>query len=215
LIGAGIYKVTLVKGTLNIMAWIKTKTAIVFGAGTLLAGAAVLTIHEQEQQNRAQEQNIRAEEQQIRAQEQQDNLSPGQRTQLENKLDQLRGQQNQLRTKQDQLYEQDTNVFAHPSLQVSPFTRVQYQGDKVIVTYDGMEYELAAINNVSTPELLDFCRRQYKEMWQKRFAEDLVVVLTDIEEIVEGFDERFAQNRLGTGSLRITPHSIGTDSDVF
>jgi RNA polymerase sigma factor (sigma-70 family) len=171
---------TLVKGTLDIMAWIKTKTAIAFGVGTLLAGAAVLTLHEQEQQKRDQEQKIRAEEQQIRAQEQQAGLTPEQRTQLENRLDQLRAQQNQLRAKQNELYEQETNVFAHPSLQVSPFTMVRYQGDKAIVTYDGAEYELAAINGLSTPEMLDFCRRQYNDLWQKRFAEDMVAMLSDM-----------------------------------
>jgi len=130
---------TLVQGTLKIMAWIKTKTAVAFGVGTLLAGAAVLTLREQEQQNRQQEQQnrqqeqqnrqqeqkIRAEEEQIRAQEQKGDLPSGQRAQLENRLNQLRAQQNQLRTTQGQLYEQKTNAFVRPSPQVSPFTMVQ------------------------------------------------------------------------------------------
>jgi RNA polymerase sigma factor (sigma-70 family) len=171
---------TLVQGTLKIMAWIKTKTAIAFGLGTLLAGAAVLTLHEQEQQNREQEQKIRAEEEQIRAQEQRGDLSPGQRAQLENRLDQLRAQQNQLRTRQGQLYERETNAFARPSQQVSPFTMVQYEENKVFVAYAGMKYELAAINGLSTSDMLAFCRRQYKELWPKRFAEDLVVVLAQM-----------------------------------
>ncbi len=90
---------TLVKGTLKLMAWIKTKTAIVIGASALMAGAAVLTLHEQEQQNRQQEQSIRVQEQQIRAQELQGNLSSEQRKQLEERLNQLRARQNQLRAK--------------------------------------------------------------------------------------------------------------------
>jgi len=93
----------LVKGTLNIMAWIKIKTVIVISAGTLLAGAAVLTLQQQEQQTRAQEQQIRVEEQQIRAQEQQPDLSPAQRQQLEGRLAQLRDEQNQLRSGQNKL----------------------------------------------------------------------------------------------------------------
>lgn len=171
---------TLAKGTLKIMAWIKTKIAVAFGVGTLLAGAAVLALHEQEQQNREQEQKIRAEEQQIRAQEQQNNLSPEQKTQLEDRLNQLRAQQNKLRTKQDQLYEQELNPFSHPSQWISPFTKVRYQGDKVIVTYTGSEYKLAAINDLPTPQMLEFCRGRYKDLWQKRFAEDLVIVLADM-----------------------------------
>ncbi|HZQ46464.1 MAG TPA: sigma-70 family RNA polymerase sigma factor, partial [Verrucomicrobiae bacterium] len=181
---------TLVKGTLNIMAWIKTKTAIVIGASTLIAGAAVLTLHEQEQKNRDQEQIIRAEEQQIRAQEQQANLSSEQRKQLEDRLNELRARQNQLRAKQDELRAQDTNqaqgrerssnLFGDRSLQISPFTMVRFQGDKVFVKYEGMEYELAAIEGLSTPTLLDYCRRQYPDKWQKRLAEDLVVVLNQM-----------------------------------
>ncbi|HEY3913338.1 MAG TPA: sigma-70 family RNA polymerase sigma factor [Verrucomicrobiae bacterium] len=181
---------TLVKGTLNIMAWIKTKTVVVISASTLIAGAAVLTLHEQEQKNREQENIIRTEEQQIRTQEQQANLSPEQRIQLEDRLNQLRAQQNQLRAKQDELRAQDTNqdqsrepssnLFGDPSLQVSPFTMVRFQGGKVLIKYDGADYELAAIDGLSTPTLLDFCRRQYKDQWQKRFAEDLVVDLTQM-----------------------------------
>ena len=178
---------TLVKGTLKLMAWIKTKTAIVIGASALMAGAAVLTLHEQEQQNRQQEQSIRVQEQQIRAQELQGNLSSEQRKQLEDRLNELRARQNQLRAKQDELRAQDTNqdqareqgsdLFADRSLQISPFTRVRFQGYKVFVKYDGAEYELAAVDGLSTPTLLNFCRRQYKDKWQKRFTEDLVVVL--------------------------------------
>jgi len=49
------------------------------------------------------------------------------------------------------------------------------------VTYSGAQYELAAINDVTTPELLGFCRAQYKDSWQKRLAEDLVIVLEDMK----------------------------------
>jgi hypothetical protein len=172
---------TLVKGTLKVMAWIKSKTVIAVGAGTLLTGAAVLVMHAQEDQNRQQEQAIRAEEQQIREQEQQPNLSPEQRQQLEDRLDQLRAQQDQLRAAQNQLYEQDPNPFVHPSLKVSPFTKVRFDGPKVFVTFQGTESELAAINGVSTPDLLAFCSQKYgASLAQKRFAEDLVIVLYDV-----------------------------------
>jgi len=69
---------------------------------------------------------------------------------------------------------QDTSKF------LSPFTKVRYDGDTVNVTYDGTEYQLAAIDDLSTSDMLDFCRKKYGGLWQKRFAEDLVVVLGDM-----------------------------------
>jgi RNA polymerase sigma factor (sigma-70 family) len=164
---------TLVKGTLNIMAWIKTKLAIVIGASTILAGTAIVTLH-------AQEQKIREQEQQLRAQLQQDGLSPQQRQQTEDRLQQLRGQQNQLRQQQDGLRNQDTNAFARPALQLSPFTGVRFDGDQVFVTYSGAECELAGIDDLPTTNILDFCKNRYHNLWQKRIAEDLPAVLSDM-----------------------------------
>jgi hypothetical protein len=185
----------LVKGTLKFMAWIKTKTMIVIGAGTLLAGAAVLTLHEQEELNRQQEQKIRTEEQQIRdqeqqirAQEQKENLPPDERKQLDGKLNQLqarqgelRAKQDQLRAAQDQLRDQDPDPFAHSSTQLSPFTKVRFESDKVFVAYLGKEFELVSINGLAASDILDFCRRQYgARSAEKRFAEDLVIVLSEM-----------------------------------
>ncbi len=171
---------TLVKGTLNIMAWIKAKAAIVIGASTLLLSTAVLTIHAQEEKIRGQEQKIRAEEQQIRAQEQQPGVSEERRQVLATRMDQLRSTQDGLRAKQNQLREQDTNTFAHPSLHLSPFTAVRFDGDKVMVTYSGNEYELAAINSEKASDMVNFCRSTYNDLWQKRIAEDIVAVLSDM-----------------------------------
>jgi hypothetical protein len=67
-----------------------------------------------------------------------------------------------------------------PSAQLSPFTEVRYDGDSVNVTYDGADYQLAAIDNLSTSDMLAFCKNHYGDRWQKRFAEDLVVVLGDM-----------------------------------
>jgi len=177
---------TLVKGTLNIMAWIKTKTAILIGAGAAVASAAILTLQQQEEQNRSEEQQIRAQENQIRSQERQANLTVAGREQLENQMNQLRAQQNQLRAAQSNLYEQDPNPFAHPSQQVSPFTKVRIENGKALVTYAGSEFELNSVHGVSTADILDFCRRQYKDRWQKRFSEDLVEVLEQMGHSLNG-----------------------------
>ncbi len=193
---------TLVKGTLKLMTWIKTKTMLAFGAGSLLVGATMLTLAEQQQQIRTQEQQVRAEERQIRSeeeqirvQEQQPGLSPEQRQKLEDRLNTLRSQhdklraaqddlratQNVIRAKQNQLRESNPNPLGRPSLQISPFTAVRFDGDNVFVTYENAEYQLLAINTASTDDLVSFCKNEYKDRWQKRIAEDIVIVLNDMK----------------------------------
>lgn len=66
------------------------------------------------------------------------------------------------------------------SLKLSPFTTGRFEGDKVGVVYNGAEYELQAINDLSTADIIDFCRRQYGRLWDIRFADDLVDVLKDM-----------------------------------
>jgi hypothetical protein len=66
------------------------------------------------------------------------------------------------------------------SMHLSPFTKVRYEGEKVMVTYDGAEYELTALNGLPVSEILKFCHEQYGGRWQKRFAEDLVPVMNDM-----------------------------------
>lgn len=171
----------LVKGTLKVMAWLKSKALIAISAGTVLTGAAILTIQAQEEQNRRQEQAIREQEQQIREQEQQPGLPPDQRKQLEDRLNVLRAQQNKLRAAQDQLRAQDVNPLANPSAQISPFTKVRFEGDRVLVTYLGEESELDAVNGVSTTDLLKFSAHQYgQKTAKKHFAEDMVVLLATV-----------------------------------
>ena len=63
---------------------------------------------------------------------------------------------------------------------LSPFTKVQYDGDKVMVTYNDAEYELTAINSLPVSDILSFCKSNYRDAWQRRFAEDLVPVLNDM-----------------------------------
>ena len=63
---------------------------------------------------------------------------------------------------------------------LSPFTKVRFEGGKVMVTYLGLEYELEAVNGLPVPGILDFCKREYGEKWQRRFAEDLVPVLNNM-----------------------------------
>ncbi len=86
-----------------------------------------------------------------------------------------------------------TSPFRDRTKYLSPFTAVHFDTNdmnKVVVAYDGSEYELAAIDDLPATEIRDFCRRQYGqpplgEGWaEKRFAEDLVVVLADMKHAV-------------------------------
>jgi hypothetical protein len=85
------------------------------------------------------------------------------------------------------------NRFADVSTHISPFTMVRFAGDKVAVTYAGVDYELATVNDVPTSEMLAFCRKQYGDrLWKKRIAQDLVIVLADMGHPVISVDHTVA-----------------------
>lgn len=60
----------------------------------------------------------------------------------------------------------------------SPFTAVNVSAGRVIVVFQKMNAELISINGRNTQDILTFCRKTYGEKAEKRFAEDLVDVLT-------------------------------------
>ena len=61
---------------------------------------------------------------------------------------------------------------------LSPFTKVSCAEDKALVTYSGKEYELMSIDDLATKQILEFCKKTYSGTWEKRFAEDLVEVMS-------------------------------------
>ena len=61
---------------------------------------------------------------------------------------------------------------------LSPFTKVSFAEDKALVTYSGKEYELMSIDDLATKQILEFCKKTYSGTWEKRFAEDLVEVMS-------------------------------------
>ncbi len=73
-----------------------------------------------------------------------------------------------------------SNRFADISTHVSPFTSVHFEGTNVFVTYEGVDYTLEGINNLPAIEVTDFCQRQYGNLWKKRIAQDIVIVLADM-----------------------------------
>lgn len=61
---------------------------------------------------------------------------------------------------------------------LSPFSRVSCQGDVATVTYNGRPMQLVSLNGLPAKRILDYCKQQYGGNWEKRFAEDLVQVLS-------------------------------------
>jgi len=59
----------------------------------------------------------------------------------------------------------------------SPFTEVQVNENRVRVRFDGEMYQLVSIEGIATKEILNASRRQFGDLWEKRFVEDLVEVL--------------------------------------
>jgi len=77
-------------------------------------------------------------------------------------------------------------VWNDSSMLISPFTAVRFDGDTVLVTYAGSEYQLAVINGVAAAEIVGFGRAQYRDQWQKKCSEDLIAVLSEMGHPVHG-----------------------------
>ncbi|WP_418637720.1 S41 family peptidase [Winogradskyella sp.] len=62
----------------------------------------------------------------------------------------------------------------------SPFTAVKWQNGQALVQFENTWYHFEKLAHFSKKELLDFCKQQYGNKWQRRFSEDLVAVLQDM-----------------------------------
>jgi hypothetical protein len=60
---------------------------------------------------------------------------------------------------------------------LSPFTEVRYSDAKAIVRVRGERYELVSLDDIEAGKILQSAKEQFGNLWQKRFAEDLVDVL--------------------------------------
>ncbi|UZR96332.1 S41 family peptidase [Chondrinema litorale] len=61
----------------------------------------------------------------------------------------------------------------------SPFTAVKWTDeDQPIVKFNDEWHTLIKLDKHTTQEILDFCKEEFQDKWQKRFSEDLVEVLT-------------------------------------
>jgi hypothetical protein len=61
---------------------------------------------------------------------------------------------------------------------ISPFTEVRYEDEEAVaVRVRGQLYQLVSIDGIPTKKILQSARDHFGDLWQKRFAEDLVEVL--------------------------------------
>ena len=87
---------------------------------------------------------------------------------------------------------------------LSPFTEVSCDEDKVVVAFSGKHYELISIDGISTKQILDFCRKTFSTRWEKRFAEDLVEVMSGMGKEV-GSSVNLALKELDTNKVITVP----------
>jgi hypothetical protein len=78
-----------------------------------------------------------------------------------------------------QIYEARNKSEEPPKL--SPFTEVHYNRDKAIVRVRGELYELVSLDGIDAGKILQSAKNHFGNLWQKRFAEDLVEVLWKME----------------------------------
>ncbi len=63
----------------------------------------------------------------------------------------------------------------------SPFTAVKWEEDTPIVMFKGEWYKFEQLDELPTTEIVSFCKKKYGDRWQKRFSEDLVEVLAEMD----------------------------------
>lgn len=73
-----------------------------------------------------------------------------------------------------------TPVLAAGYEKLSPFTGVRFEGDSPRVELDAEWFVPVSIDGRSVEEILAFAKKRWPDKWQKRFAEDLVEVLTEM-----------------------------------
>jgi len=64
-----------------------------------------------------------------------------------------------------------------PFTKASPFTQVDFEGDKIFVEFNGMTYEWLGIDDIPVSKVTASSKKQFRKLWQKRITEDLVEVL--------------------------------------
>lgn len=64
---------------------------------------------------------------------------------------------------------------------VSPFTDLQFDNDRILVTYGDRTYQWLEIDGLKVEDIVTTCKWRFGSLWQKRIAEDLVFVLWQMD----------------------------------
>ena len=62
----------------------------------------------------------------------------------------------------------------------SPFTAVKWEKEQPIVKFNGEWYQFEKLDRFSKKQLLEYCMQRFGDKWQKRFSEDLIEVLNEM-----------------------------------
>lgn len=76
------------------------------------------------------------------------------------------------------LESQDRDRARSPRL--SPFSGIRWKEVTTEVQVKGRWYELISINDLAATKIVEHCRKVHKDLWQKRFGEDLIQVLREM-----------------------------------
>ncbi len=69
-------------------------------------------------------------------------------------------------------------VMSHGYAKVTPYTGVRWKNDRPIVQVNGRWADLVSINGIPIERIMEFAQREFRDKARKRFAEDLVYLLS-------------------------------------
>jgi serine/threonine protein kinase len=72
-------------------------------------------------------------------------------------------------------WSQKDGVSGYPTR--APFDALRFAGNQPVVRIGQSWWQLLAINDLSTEEIVNYCQQHFEDRWQRRFGEDLVAVL--------------------------------------
>ena len=72
------------------------------------------------------------------------------------------------------------------------------------MSFSGKRYELVSIDGLPTKQIIDFCRKTFSVRWKKRFAEDLIEVMSGMGKEV-GSSVNLALKELDTNNVITVP----------
>ncbi|MCC9642900.1 serine/threonine protein kinase [Rhodopirellula sp. JC740] len=95
-----------------------------------------------------------------------------------------------------------TKAVSEPP-KISPFTKMVFEGGRVVVVSDDETFEVLEIERFPIDELIARTQRLYGQKWQKRLSEDLPEVLGNLE-VEPKQSVRLKLRAIDTGDIEIT-----------